>query len=107
RVNHTASQPLLSQGSGFKLDLPGKGKAFEVVGIPLGKPGFYVVELESPALGRALLGRDRPRYVAAGALVTNMSVHFKWGRGGSLAWVTALDSGKAVGGADVRVTDSC
>lgn len=106
-VNYTASRPLLSQGNEFKLGLPEKGKQFEVVGIPLAKPGFYVVELQSPALGRALLGRDQPRYVAAGALVTNMSVHFKWGRGTSLAWVTALDSGKAVGNADIRVTDSC
>lgn len=109
RVNYTASAPLLPAGSGtaLKLDLPGKGKAFEVVGIPLKAPGFYVVELQSPALGRALLGRDQPRYVAAGALVTNMAVHFKWGRGTSLAWVTALDSGTAVAGADIRVTDSC
>src|SRR3546814_12168961 len=36
-----------------------------------------------------------------------MAVHFKWGRESSLAWVTALDSGKPVAGADIRVTDSC
>ncbi|WP_340054737.1 hypothetical protein, partial [Pseudomonas sp. JAI120] len=41
------------------------------------------------------------------ALVTNMSVHFKWGRARSLAWVTALDTGKPVAGAEVRVSDSC
>jgi uncharacterized protein YfaS (alpha-2-macroglobulin family) len=109
RINQTGARPVLAGGSGtpFKIDLPGKGKDFEVVGIPLGKPGFYVVELASPQLGRALLGRNAPRYVAAGALVTNMAVHFKWGREGSLAWVTALDSGKVVAGADVRITDSC
>lgn len=109
RVNQTGARPLLTAASGkpFKLDLPGKGKEFEVVGIPLTDPGFYVVELASPQLGRALLGRDAPRYVAAAALVTNMGVHFKWGRSGSLVWVTALDSGKGVGGAEVRVTDSC
>jgi hypothetical protein len=67
-------------GKPFQVSLPGKGKDFEVVGIPLTKPGFYVVELASPRLGNALLGRNAPRYVAAGALVTNMSVHFKWGR---------------------------
>lgn len=107
-VNYTGSASLLDgKGNGMKLALPGGGKQFEVVGIPLEKPGFYVVELASPALGRALLGRDAPRYVSAGALVTNMAVHFKWGRQGSLAWVTALDSGKPVAGADVRVTDSC
>src|SRR5690606_23118987 len=91
----------------MKVALPGKGRQFEVVGIPLARPGFYVVELASPALGQALLGRKATRYVAAGALVTNLSVHFKWGRELSLAWVTALDSGEAVGAADVRVVDSC
>lgn len=107
-VNYTGAKSLLAgKGSAMKLDLPGKGKEFEVVGIPLEKPGFYVVELASPALGKALLGRNAPRYVSAGALVTNMAVHFKWGRGNSLAWVTALDSGKPVAGAAVRVSDSC
>ncbi len=107
-VNYTGATSLLNgAGTGLKLGLPSTGKAFEVVGVPLSKPGFYVVELASPILGKALLGRDATRYVAAGALVTNLAVHFKWGREGSLAWVTALDSGKAVAGADVRITDSC
>lgn len=107
-VNHTGDTPLLgSNGAKLKLDLPGQGKAFEVVGIPLKAPGFYVVELASPKLGKALLGRDATRYVATGALVTNMAVHFKWGREGSLAWVTTLDKAQTVAGADVRVTDSC
>jgi len=109
-VNYTGATPLISNKPGTQdmtIDLPGKGKEFEVVGIPLAKPGFYVVELASPRLGEALLGRKVPRYVTAGALVTNMSVHFKWGRAASLAWVTALDTGKPVAGADVRVTDSC
>ena len=107
-VNYTGTTSLLEgQGNALKLGLPGAGKEFEVVGIPLSKPGFYVVELASPVLGNALLGRNVPRYVAAGALVTNMAVHFKWGRESSLAWVTALDSGKPVAGAVVRVTDSC
>ncbi|MEY4270975.1 MAG: hypothetical protein RLZZ58_2191, partial [Pseudomonadota bacterium] len=74
---------------------------------PLKAPGFYVVQLASPQLGAALLGRPATRYVIAGALVTNMAVHFKWGRESSLAWVTALDTGRPVAGADVRVTDSC
>lgn len=109
RINQTGAKAILpgNSGSPLSIGLPGKGKPFEVVGIPLGKPGFYVVELASPQLGRALLGRDAPRYVAAGALLTNMAVHFKWGREGSLVWVTALDTGKPVGGALVKVTDSC
>ena len=108
-VNDTGSKPILTGGTGspFKVGLPGKGKDFEVVGIPLAKPGFYVVELASPVLGQALLGRKAPRYVASAALVTNMAVHFKWGREKSLAWVTQLDSGKPVGNAEVRVTDGC
>ena len=109
-VNHTGDTSILAQQAGtqaLNLALPGQGKAFEVVGIPLRTPGFYVVELASPRLGKTLLGRDATRYVAAGALVTNMAVHFKWGRAASLAWVTALDSGKAVDGAQVAVTDSC
>ncbi|PZQ23793.1 MAG: alpha-2-macroglobulin [Sphingopyxis macrogoltabida] len=83
------------------------GKEFEVVGIPLAEKGFHVVEIASPELGAALLGRQSTRYVATAALVTNMAVHFKWGRDGSLAWVTALDTGKPVAGAEIRVSDSC
>ncbi|MEO8373643.1 MAG: MG2 domain-containing protein [Sphingomonas bacterium] len=108
-VNDTGSKPILGGGKGtaFKLGLPGKGKEFEVVGVPLTKPGFYVVELASPVLGEALLGRKAPRYVASAALVTNMTVHFKWGREKSLAWVTSLDSGKPVANAEIHITDSC
>ena len=93
--------------SALTLPLPGKGKAFEVIGIPLTDPGFHVVELASPELGAVLLGRKATRYVASAALVTNMAVHFKWGRETSLAWVTSLDTGLPVGGAEVRVTDAC
>ncbi len=109
-INRTRDTPLLAAQKGLKatsVPLPGKGKAFEVVGIPLGQPGFYVVEVGSPALGRALLGRRATRYVATGALVTDMAVHFKWGRAGSLAWVTRLDSAEPVAGAAIQVTDSC
>ncbi|MDK2761833.1 MAG: alpha-2-macroglobulin [Sphingopyxis sp.] len=83
------------------------GKEFEVVGIPLAEKGFHVVEIASPELGAALLGRKSTRYVATAALVTNMAVHFKWGREASLAWVTSLDTGLPVAGAEIRVTDSC
>ena len=109
-VNHTGDTPLLLGASGVRrssLALPAGGKAFEVVGIPLAAPGFYVVELASPTLGRALLGRPATRYVSAAALVTNMAVHFKWGRTNALAWVTSLDSGAPVAGAAVSVSDSC
>lgn len=91
----------------FDVPKPGGAKAFEVVGIPLQKPGFYVVELASPRLGAALLGEERPRYVATSALVTNMAVHFKWGRESSLVWVTSLDQAQPVTDAEVRVSDFC
>jgi uncharacterized protein YfaS (alpha-2-macroglobulin family) len=110
-VNHTGDTPLLDGKAGpvqhMQLALPGKGKQFEVIGMPLSRPGFYVVELASPILGRALMGRPATRYVNAAALVTNLSVHFKWGRSGSLAWVTSLDNGQPVAGAAVKVSDSC
>ncbi|WP_375381446.1 alpha-2-macroglobulin [uncultured Sphingomonas sp.] len=108
-INRTGAAPILpaNGASAMTVALPGKGRDFEVVGIPLGRPGFYVVELASPVLGRALLGREAPRYVASAALVTNMTVHFKWGRERSLAWVTALDTGKPVANAAVQVSDSC
>lgn len=83
------------------------GKEFEVVGIPLAEKGFHVVEIASPELGAALLGRKATRYVTTAALVTNMAVHFKWGRESSLAWVTSLDTGLPVPGAEIRVTDAC
>ena len=80
-------------------------KAFEVVGIPLQEPGFHVVELASPRLGKALLAEDKPYYLHAAALVTNMAVHFKQGRESSLVWVTSLDKGKPVPDAEVAVRD--
>ena len=110
QIQNTGSKSILGGSAGgrpMQISLPGKGKDFEVVGIPLTQPGFYIVELASPVLGNALLGRNAPRYVASAALVTNMTVHFKWGREQSLAWVTSLDTGTPVGGAAVAVTDSC
>ena len=111
-VNRTREKPLLpptgpGTGTAMKVPLPGKGKDFEVVGVPLGAKGFHVVEFASPALGAALLGRPVPRYVAAGALVTDMAVHFKWGRESSLVWVTSLGNAAPVANAAVRVSDSC
>lgn len=112
-VNHTGTKSVFegAPAGGERRDLqlapPAGGKEFEVVGIPLAEKGFHVVEIASPELGAALLGRRATRYVAAAALVTNMAVHFKWGRESSLAWVTSLDSGKPVAGADIRITDSC
>lgn len=123
----------------FKLPKPGGQKAFEVIGIPLPGPGFYVAELASPKLGAALMPdaedengneaeapkkseglfskliaaakevikgkKEKIYYVQSAALVTNLSVHFKQGREGSLAWVTSLDKGEPVKDAEVVVRD--
>lgn len=84
-------------------------RPFEVVGIPLPEPGFHVVEIASPMLGAALLGKPVPMYVRTAALVTNLGVHFKLARGegdgdmSGLAWVTGLDDGKPVANARVAV----
>ncbi|MGE0484582.1 MAG: alpha-2-macroglobulin [Gammaproteobacteria bacterium] len=91
----------------FTVPTPAGDQAFQVVGIPLEGPGLHVVEIASPVLGAALLGRDAPRYVATAALVTDLAVHFKWGRDRSLAWVTALESGEPVAGAHVAISRYC
>ncbi len=80
-------------------------RPFEVIGIPLPQPGLHVVEIESPRLGRSLLDRVAPMYVRTAALVTNLGVHFKWGAVNSGVWVTTLDAGKPVAGAQVQVSD--
>jgi len=89
----------------FAVAKPGGGQEFEVVGIPLPGPGFYVVEVASPRLGEAYLGHKSSFHTHTAALVTNMVVHFKKGRESSLAWVTSLDSGKPVADAQVTVSD--
>ncbi len=80
-------------------------RPFEVVGVPVAKPGFYVIELASPALGASLLGKHASMYVRTAVLVTNLGVHFKQGRENSVVWVTTLDKGEPVPNADVHVSD--
>lgn len=80
-------------------------RPFEVIGLPLPEPGFYVVEIESPRLGAALLGRNAPMYVRSSALVTNLGVHFKHGVVNSGVWVTTLDKARPVADAQVQISD--
>jgi uncharacterized protein YfaS (alpha-2-macroglobulin family) len=87
------------------LPKPGGVDAFEVVGLPLGRPGLYVVELASARLGQSLLEKPGPMYVPTAALVTNLAVHLKWGAENALVWVTALDSGRPVASARVTIQD--
>lgn len=101
------NKPILKSAGAdeFVIPKPNGEKAFEVVGIPIMKAGFHIIELESPILGAALLDKPRPMYVSSAALVTNMSAHFKWGRESSLVWVTSLDKGLPIAGADVNIRD--
>lgn len=104
--------PLLMDGaadgvfhtSSLKLPRSHGEKPFEVIGIPLPKPGFYVAEFASDRLGAALHGEQKPYYVSSSALVTNMAVHLKKGRESSLVWVTRLDNAQPVRNAAVRVS---
>lgn len=83
----------------------GDKRPFEVVGIPLQQPGFHVVEIESPMLGKALLERNASMYVRTSVLVTNLGVHFKRGRENAAVWVTTLDKGRPVANAEVRISN--
>ncbi|HEY1996039.1 alpha-2-macroglobulin family protein [Paraburkholderia sp.] len=80
-------------------------RPFEVVGVPVTKPGFYVIELASPALGASLLGKPASMYVRTAVLVTNLGVHLKLGRENSVVWVTSLDKGQPVPNAEIHVSD--
>lgn len=91
----------------FTLKKPAGQKPSEVVGIPLKASGFYVVEIGSRLLGQSLLGRNEMRYVATSALVTNLAVHFNWGRESSSVWVTRLDNGEPVADAEISIVDYC
>ena len=100
---------LATESAATKLDLPAStgqnGRPFEVIGIPLASPGFYVLELESRKLGAALLDKPIPMYVRTSALVTNLSVHIKLGRENGAVWVTTLDNAKPVSDAQIQVSD--
>ncbi|MDZ7857330.1 alpha-2-macroglobulin family protein [Sphaerotilus sp.] len=103
---------LAKEGDVQRSDLPGPGTdtaktpgATEVLGLPLTRSGYHVVEISSRVLGRQLLDREAPMYVRAGVLVTPMGVHFKRGRTSSLVWVTTLDRAQPVANADVAVND--
>jgi hypothetical protein len=107
----TRSISLLSkeQRRGTEVSLPALDKTdprpFEVVGIPLKRAGFYVVEIQSAKLGASLLLDAQPMFVRTTTLVTNLGVHFKLGQVNSGIWVTTLDHAKPVAGAAVQVSD--
>jgi hypothetical protein len=77
----------------------------ELIGIPLAGLGLHAIDIESRVLGESLTGKGATYHASALALVTNLSVHFKHGRQGSLAWVTSLDRGEPVEATRVAVFD--
>jgi len=83
----------------------GQRRPFEVIGIPLPEPGYYVLEAASRRLGASLLGKDATMYVRTSALVTNLAVHPKIGHARSAIWVTSLDRGRPIDGVDLRIID--
>ena len=91
--------------SHLEIPKPNGERAFEVMGIPIKKPGLYITEFESKKLGTALLGTERSMFVSNSALVTNLAVHVKRANDSSVVWVTSLDTGKPVEGADVSLKD--
>ena len=106
--NHSSAQSIFTEKDvkkAFTLPKPNGARAFEVIGIPLKKPGFYVVELASPKLGASLITDNRTYHVRTTALVTNLAAHLKLGRESSLVWVTTLDQGKPVPNAHITVAD--
>lgn len=86
-----------------------KDGAMQVVGIPLKTRGLHVVEIASPALAGTLTpgSAGKTYHVSTAALVTDMAVHFQWGDGVSLAWVTRLHDAAPVAGAAIRISNSC
>ncbi len=87
------------------LKKPNGPDAFEVIGVPLAGPGLYVMEVGSARLGQALLDKKQPMFARAAVLVTNLAVHVKKGRQGTLVWVTSFDKGQAVADADIAISD--
>ena len=100
-----SSAPARNGAKTFDLPKPGGAKAFEVMGIPLKEPGFYIVEINSAKLGAVLLGGNQRMYVPTAALVTDLAVHFKQGHDNSLIWVTSLEKAQPVEGAEVAIAD--
>jgi uncharacterized protein YfaS (alpha-2-macroglobulin family) len=77
----------------------------EVIGVPVKKKGFFVVEMKSPLLGASLLAKKQSLYVRAAALVTNLAVHVKYSSQETWVWVTQLDNAQVVANAKIRIYD--
>jgi uncharacterized protein YfaS (alpha-2-macroglobulin family) len=91
----------------IELPITTDGGAMNFHGLPLDKPGLWLVELDSPRFRGARKAEHRPVHARASLVqVTNLNLTVRAAaRGESLVWVTAIDSGKPVGDADVAYYD--
>lgn len=97
-------------GRGLKaIDLPltTDGGAMNFHGLPLDKPGVWLVELDSARFRDARKPGQRPVQARASLVqVTNLNLTVRASaRGDSLVWVTAIDTGQPVADADVAYYD--
>jgi uncharacterized protein YfaS (alpha-2-macroglobulin family) len=76
-----------------------------VVGIPLKEKGFHVVEIESKKLGEYYQKDKKPLFIQSSALVTDLSVHLKWGEDNGFIWVTNSSKAEVVSSAEVKVVN--
>ncbi len=76
-------------------------------GLPLGKPGLWLVEIDSPAFRASRAEAQRPPGLRAAMVqVTNLNITLRAGaHGGSLIWVTGFDDGKPLGNVEVALYD--
>ncbi len=88
-----------------RLPTPTSSREAEVIGIPMARPGFNIVEIESPRLGANLLESGKTMFVRTAALSTNLSVHLKRGEENALIWVTTMDKGFLMKDANLTVRD--
>lgn len=77
-------------------------RAREVLGIELGRPGLYLLEVSSTRVPGAK--PTEKHHITSAALVTNLALHFRRSAENALVWVTSLDEGKPVAGADIRIS---
>lgn len=90
----------------IRMDLPSMAESkneTEVIGVPITKPGFYVLEAKSATLGKGLTEKGTPMYVRTSVLVTNLAVHLKCSPQSVFAWVTRLHDAQPVANADVKI----
>lgn len=77
----------------------------EVLGLPLKQKGLHLIELSSDDLGTSLLASKKKFYISTAVLVTDLVVHLKLGASNTLVWVTGLNQGLPVAGAQVILHD--